>query len=50
VRLVADGTPVPACEVYVGVRGPLLADDGAPVPLGALSQAQARALHADRRD
>jgi hypothetical protein len=50
VRLAADGTPVPGCEAYVGVRGPLLDDGDAPVPLGALTQPQARALHAERRD
>lgn len=49
VRLAAGGTPVPHCEVYVGVRGPLLDDADAPVPLHAITQAQARALHADRQ-
>jgi hypothetical protein len=50
VRLAEGGVVVPACEAYVGVRGPLLDDGGAPVPLEALSQPRARALLAERRD
>lgn len=50
VRLAAGGVPLPSCEAYVGVRGPLLDERGRPVPLTSLTQAEARGVHADRRD
>jgi hypothetical protein len=44
VCLAGGGRRLERCETYVALAGPLLDDDGSPVPLAALDQPAARAL------